>query len=135
CDAECPSGKAEHGTFGETLPHEAAEFGAEGDAHGEFALAGDGAGEHEAGDVDTGDQQDKSNRDEEKPERRSDSADEFKAERTHQHPQVGIGGGKFTRETVGDGVELGLARGRSDAIVAASDDMNEASVAALRAMI
>ena len=97
--------------FGETLAHEAAESGAEGDAHSEFAFAGDGAGEHEAGDVDTGDQQDKSDRDEEKPERRADGADEFKAKRTHKHPEVGIGGGKFTREAVGDGVELGLAFG------------------------
>ena len=79
-NAEQTAGDCEDGAFGEALAYQASAAGAEGDTHGQFAITRDGTREHQAGDVDTGNQQYQTDGAQQQPESGLDVADQVLTE-------------------------------------------------------
>jgi len=106
-DAECASDEGEDEGVSESGPDEAVASRAESGADGEFALAGNGAGELQVGEVDAADEQDGSDGGEEQPERSADVSGDVDDEWNDQHG--GIGGEVASLVEGGlDGGQLGL---------------------------
>src|ERR1700743_1716721 len=134
-EAEKAATDSEDQAFSEALADEAAPAGAEPDAHGESALARDGAGEEQAGDVDAGDEKDEANRREKQPERGADVADNVLLEAARGESDAGVGIRIELCEIAGEERELSLRLGQGCAGTEARDHAKETRAPKLQARL
>ena len=119
-DAEGASDEGEDEGVSKSGADEAIAASAEGSADGEFALAGDGAGELQVGEIDAADEQNGADGGKEEPERGADVSRDVDDEGNDKHGGMG---GEVARLIEGglDGGQLGLGLLGGDADAEASD--------------